>query len=193
MYQTAILKYQDSPSSLPKLEINYENADPIENLNNLIFNPFNQKINETNKNQFLSVSDMRSSKLDANSSSLKKKLLSKIDKKFFLSLDMNIVKNTAVYDDLTWSNLKYDEKPWASPQINNITFGIPPVPLLYQSQKLNESLFCNSESQSQAMCEKNETEFCRCVHVLNINLNDVVEVIVVDGGSQSENHPIHVW
>ena len=43
------------------------------------------------------------------------------------------------------------------------------------------------------MCAKNESEFCRCVHVLNINLNDIVEVIVVDGGSQSENHPIHVW
>ena len=192
MYQTAILKYRDSSSGLPKLEVNYENADPI-NPNNLIFNPFNQNIDETNKNQFLTVGDVRSSKIDSLSSSLSNKLSGKVDKKFYLSLDMNLVKNSAVYDNETWSDLKNDEKPWTSPQINNITFHIPPVPLIYQKQRLTDSIFCNYSSRFQDSCSKNDSEFCRCVHTLNINLNDVVEVIVVDGGSQSENHPIHVY
>jgi hypothetical protein len=44
-------------------------------------------------------------------------------------------------------------------------------------------MFCNQDDR-KAVCPGDETKFCRCIHTLNINLNDVVEVIVVDGGSQ---------
>jgi len=118
MFQTAILKYENSPPGLPSTEVTYENAGPATR-NKLIFNPFNQEINAANKNEFLGVDDVRSSEHDYFSSSLTRKLSGKeIDKKFYLSLDMNLVKNTVVYDDLTWSNVKNDVKPWASPQIN---------------------------------------------------------------------------
>jgi L-ascorbate oxidase len=69
---------------------------------------------------------------------------------------------------------------------------MPPAPLFYQNQQLSDAMFCNQDNRSQAGCSKNVSEFCRCVHTLNINLYDVVEVIVVDGGSQGENHPIHL-
>jgi hypothetical protein len=117
IFQTAILKYEKSPPGLPKTEVNYENAGPV-TPNKLIFNPFNQEINEANKNEFLGVDDVRSSEDDYFSSSLTRKLSGMVNKKFYFSFDMNLVKNTVVYDDLTWSNVKNDVKPWASPQIN---------------------------------------------------------------------------
>jgi hypothetical protein len=57
IYQTAVLRYEGSPDSMPEAEVNYENADPIDP-SGLIFNPFNQKINDTNKNEFLGVDDV---------------------------------------------------------------------------------------------------------------------------------------
>ena len=192
IFQTAVLSYTNSVGGdLPSLEVDYENADPIDP-NGLIFNPFNQKIDETNKDEFLGVDDVRSSEKDSFSSAYIQKITSTPNKKFFLALDMNVAKNPEVYDDSTWDNLENDEEPWTSPQINNITFHMPQSPLIYQNNKLKENMFCNQENRQQAGCSRNTSEFCRCIHLLNVNLHDIVEVIVIDGGSQEENHPIHL-
>ena len=188
VFQTAILKYVNSSNKLPKHKVDYENADSSD-LKGFVFNPFNQKINEKNKNTFLGIDDVRSSDLDTFSSSYSKKISGKVDKKLYLALDMNLVKNTAVYDDSTWNDLEHDKKPWTSPQINNISFKLPNTPLIYQNSKLSDKIFCNQDNKQQAGCSKNESEFCSCIHMIELNLNDIVEVIVVDGGSQGENHP----
>ena len=188
IYQTAILKYENSPNPVPAAEVNYENADPIDS-NGIIFNPFNQEIDETNKKKFLVVDQVRSSELDSFSSSYTRKIAGNVNKKFFLALDMNVAKNPQVYDDVTWKNINNEAEPWTSPQINNITFHMPYVPLIYQNNKLANDMFCNQDNREQGGCSKNASAFCRCIHLLEINLNDVVEVIVVDGGSQEENHP----
>jgi len=134
---------------------------------------------------------VRSSEKDAFSLAYTQKIAGTPNKQFFLGLDMNLVKNPDVYDDSTWDNLENDQDPWTSSQINNISFHMPYVPLLYQNIKLPDNMFCNQDNIQQS-CAKNGSEFCRCVHTLNVNLNDIVEVIVVDGGSQGENHPIHL-
>ena len=134
---------------------------------------------------------MRSSEKDSFSLAYTKKIAGIPNKQVFLALDMNLVKNPEVYDDSTWENLEKDIEPWTSSQINNITFHMPNVPLLYQNNKLKDEMFCNQDNRLPS-CSKNESEFCKCVHTINVNLNDIVEVIVVDGGSQGENHPIHL-
>ena len=192
IFQTAILNYETASNGIPNSEVNYENADPI-NPDGLIFNPFNQEINTGNKDKYLGVDDVRSNQLDSFSQSYTENVTqSKVDKQFFLALDMNVVKNPQVYDDTTWDNLENDIEPWTSPQINNITFHMPYVPLIFQKIELSDQMFCNQDNRPQAGCSKNESQFCQCVHMINLNLYDVVEVIVVDGGSQGENHPIHL-
>ncbi len=104
---------------------------------------------------------------------------------------MNVVKNTDVYDDLTWSTIDEQEEQWASPQINNITFHMPSSPLVFGAQ-FPEQMVCNSNQESAIECQKDDAKFCKCLHTLDIGLNDVVELIIVDGGSQGENHPIHL-
>ena len=51
--------------------------------------------------------------------------------------------------------------------------------------------FCN-EADRQEACPGVSSKFCSCIHRYEINLNEVVELIIVDGGSQGENHPIHL-
>jgi hypothetical protein len=103
---------------------------------------------------------------------------------------MNIIKNTNVYDDSTWPEIENEDEPWASPQINNITFHMPSHPLIFNEYP--ERLMCNSDSESAKECVKNSDEFCKCLHTLNVNFGDLVEMIIADGGSQEENHPIHL-
>jgi hypothetical protein len=64
------------------------------------------------------------------------------DKKFYLSLDMNYVKNPLVYDDTTFGfdNI-YGEEESTSAQINNITFMLPSSPLIYQNKKIPQVKF----------------------------------------------------
>jgi hypothetical protein len=57
------------------------------------------------------------------------------DKKFYLALDMNLVENPLVYDDSTFPLSAKEKVPFVSSQINNITFSLPRVPLIYQYQK----------------------------------------------------------
>ena len=52
-------------------------------------------------------------------------------------------------------------------------------------------MFCN-EDDRQLACPGNSSSFCSCIHMYDIKLNETVELIIVDGGSQGENHPIHL-
>ena len=51
-------------------------------------------------------------------------------------------------------------------------------------------MICNS-TKAQACLEQN-FGFCECVHVLEIDLNDLVEIILIDGSSYFQNHPVHL-
>ena len=105
---------------------------------------------------------------------------------------MNLVKSPLVYNDLTWSMASKDTKPWRSPQINNFTFLHPVSPLLYE--KYPKEMVCNEEMRSK--CYSNNGTFCQCLHIIYIDLNDVVEIIMADGGTAdpnaAENHVMHL-
>lgn len=129
------------------------------------------------------------------------------NKKFFIELEMNMVENPVVYDNTTFG---LDEElgytPFMTSQLNNITFMMPSSPLIYQNRKVppvdtlhklqiknyfklsinsKKEKFCNLEDKNLAC--PNGTKFCSCVHMLEVNLNDVVELIFVDRGIQPGN------
>ena len=105
---------------------------------------------------------------------------------------MNLVKSPLVYNEVTWSLVSEDQKPWRSPQINNFTFLRPKSPLLYD--KYPTELVCNQEMLSK--CYNNNQTFCECLHTLYVELDDVVEVVIADGGvpnpKDAENHVMHL-
>ena len=185
IYQTAILKYEGSLLDKPLSNVDYANSGPISA--GLTLNPPNTKLTNETKDQYIGIADLKSTS-DKHSTEYIRKITGKVDKQFFFAFDMNVAKNTDVYDNETYAN---DPEPWTSPQINNISCHMPSSPLLYQTQKIPKEMFCNQDSRQPA-CDSNVNEFCKCVHLIEIALNDLVEVIVVDGGSQGENHPVHL-
>ena len=93
---------------------------------------------------------------------------------------MNIVKNSEVYDDETFEAREEEEEQWSSPQINNVTFHMPSLPLVFN--KFPYEMICDPEKR--LACENDDEKFCKCLHTLEVDLGDVVEIIVADGGSQ---------
>lgn len=65
-----------------------------------------------------------------------------------------------------------------TPQLNHITMRMPTFPLMSQTELIDSSKFCNASTISQDC----KTEFCACTHVLQVQLNSVVELILVDEG-----------
>lgn len=75
--------------------------------------------------------------------------------------------------------------------INKISLGFPTVPLLTQTNDLDENMFCN-ETSLPARCDGKE--ICHCVHRLKVKLNSIVELIIVDetGNASTVHHPFHL-
>ena len=54
-----------------------------------------------------------------------------------------------------------------------------------------KSQFCNKTTKNKA-CPNSRTKLCECVHMLEFKLNELVEIILVDGGNLPENHAMHL-
>jgi hypothetical protein len=90
-----------------------------------MLNPFNVKVTDANKTMFVQIDEARSKKGDSFADYYAKKINGKVNKKFYLSLDMNEFGDSS-------------EDIFAWPQINNITFHMPSSPLFYQNSKMNK-------------------------------------------------------
>ncbi|KAK4310942.1 hypothetical protein Pmani_017529 [Petrolisthes manimaculis] len=74
------------------------------------------------------------------------------------------------------------------PQINHITLKLPPAPPLSQPTDVDPSMYCNSTATNGC-----NDEFCYCPHMLNVQKDSLVEVILVDEGVVYwANHPFHL-
>ena len=186
IYQTAILQYKGSPVLYPPQNVTYNNSGPT--MTGLTLNPPNTKIDSTNVNLFIGIDELRSAN-DKSTMEYLKKIRGKVTKRFYLGIDMNQIENTNVYT--SHESFVHDAFPWTSAQINNITLQMPSSPLIYQDKKVPDDEFCNQQYRSPA-CSEDINKFCKCIHTIHVELNDLVEVIIVDGGSQSENHPFHL-
>nr|XP_045582741.1 laccase-4-like isoform X1 [Procambarus clarkii] len=74
------------------------------------------------------------------------------------------------------------------PQINEISLKLPNAPPLSQPDDVDYSSFCNATSKRN--CQDN---FCYCPHVLSVEKDSLVELILVDEGVVYwANHPFHL-
>lgn len=53
---------------------------------------------------------------------------------------------------------------------------MPVTPLLTQPESMKDVEFCNDENM-KANCT---AEYCECVHLLKVELNSIVEIVLVD-------------
>lgn len=95
----------------------------------------NVKVDKNNRDNFIVVDEPKSIHDEFTMETLNK-IRQEPNKRFYLAFDMNYVKNPMVYDDSTFGkDEEYGFVPFMSPQINNITFKFPNVPLIYQYKK----------------------------------------------------------
>ena len=118
-----------------------------------------------------------------------KRISQQPDKKFYLVFDL------VGYDDDEFHEkhlYPYNSSvnTFKGSLIDNIKFQFPPVVPLYNwpSIKAND-LICNRANKTLKCLSE---EFCTCVHTLEVNINDLVELIVIYGAGLNENHPVHL-
>ncbi|ESO98873.1 hypothetical protein LOTGIDRAFT_158826 [Lottia gigantea] len=114
----------------------------------------------------------------------------KPDKKFYIAMDFNVIDNKNFHHPLFYSIFDVvKQKKLLSPQMNHISTIFPPSPPLGQWMDLDESIFCNNETL-RVNCS---LEYCQCVHRIQVELGDVVELVMVDEGVPfNANHPMHL-
>ena len=91
----------------------------------------------TNSTKYLTYVDIKSAP-EKEWIALSKKLASKVDKKLFITLGMNPVKNSLIYNNETYLVAENEDNVFRSPQLNDITFKFPPYPMIYQPKPLPE-------------------------------------------------------
>lgn len=69
--------------------------------------------------------------------------------------------------------------------MNSITLKLPPGPLLPGSYYP----VCNETTLQNSNCS---SELCKCTHVVHVPYNALVELILMDSGRGTINHPIHL-
>ncbi|XP_025085370.1 laccase-2-like [Pomacea canaliculata] len=117
-----------------------------------------------------------------------------VDFKYFVGMDFNKNDNTKYNNkDLYPVQTLPLLKSHYTPVMDNITFMLPPVPVLSQPEDMDYSWFCNrSTLPDPDYCFSQD--LCMCTHLLRVHLNQVVELIVFhEGRVFSENgHSIHL-
>ncbi|XP_059140381.1 uncharacterized protein LOC131928383 [Physella acuta] len=172
--QTAILKYDGAPNELPPEPTQWENGirDGI-HLNPAFPVP---------PNGSAEIKDMKS--YDDGDIDL---LTSIPDKKFYLAIDFVPIDNLRAHH-LQFYPFNASSK-FYSPQINFITSEMPQSPPLTQFDDVPQSEYCNAETV-QKQCTK---EWCACVHMYQVALGDLVELVIVDEGKPAHAyHPLHL-
>lgn len=65
-----------------------------------------------------------------------------------------------------------------TPQLNFISHVMPTSPILTQPETINEAQICNETSiKAKANCT---AEYCECTHMIQVELNSIVELVLVD-------------
>ncbi|KAK7098255.1 uncharacterized protein [Littorina saxatilis] len=106
----------------------------------------------------------------------------RVDVKLILGMDYNGNDNTKFNNkDLYPVQSLKPRMGHVTPVIDNITFMLPPVPLLSQREDVESGWFCNRSSLVDPdHCF--DRDLCMCTHLINIPLGKVVEVIVYHEG-----------
>ncbi|CAL1547209.1 unnamed protein product [Lymnaea stagnalis] len=171
--QTAILKYFGAPDELPPGPTRWEDGIRA----GIHLNPaFPIPPNDT-----VEFKDMKAVDPDDDT------LTSPPNRTIYLAIDFVPIDNLRSHN-LAYYPFKASNK-FYSPQVNWISSQMPPSPPLSQYDDVPQDLYCNAETV-QKQCTK---EWCACVHMYEVALGDLVELVVVDEGKPSHAyHPLHL-
>ncbi|XP_045468970.1 laccase-4-like isoform X1 [Harmonia axyridis] len=89
-----------------------------------------------------------------------------------------------------FSNITKNDMLLLTPQLNYISMKFLPLSLLTQRDEIREDMVCNETTVRDMDCRNS---YCECPHIINIDLNAVVELIIIDKGfAYDANHPFHL-
>ncbi|KAA0194023.1 hypothetical protein HAZT_HAZT004180 [Hyalella azteca] len=102
----------------------------------------------------------------------------------YLNFNLRYLDNPNYYHPLLYSIQDENEATRVpSPQINNLTFRAPPFPLLLTPAQPSQESLCNTQA-SPTHCHR---DLCQCLHVIDVPLLQVVDIVLIDAGGVS-NH-----
>ncbi|XP_034940369.1 laccase-like [Chelonus insularis] len=79
--------------------------------------------------------------------------------------------------------------PGPYPQINNISFEYPPIPLLTQYEELKDHMYCTEDDYRNKHCVD---DFCKCILIYRVAKDSLVEMVFVDtADDRDQDHPMH--
>lgn len=178
-YQVAILRYEGATNKDPNGLVGYEYKSN--------YSTDGQRINALNEgtetNNSISIPLLKA--MDKND----KSNTADPDYQFYVSYDFYKKDNPHFHRGKLYGfNQVKNTKQVLTPQLNHISMKLPPMPLLSQRDFIDSDQFCNSSTVQGCV-----QDYCACTHVLRVNLDSVVEIILVDEGfAYDANHPFHL-
>lgn len=178
-YQVAILRYEGATNKDPNGLVGYEYKSN--------YSTDGQRINALNEgtetNNSISIPLLKA--MDKND----KSNTADPNYQFYVSYDFYKKDNPHFHRGKLYGfNQVKNTKQVLTPQLNHISMKLPPMPLLSQRDFIDSDQFCNSSTVQGCV-----QDYCACTHVLRVNLDSVVEIILVDEGfAYDANHPFHL-
>ncbi|XP_066591244.1 uncharacterized protein [Prorops nasuta] len=164
--ETAILHYNDVDLKAPKGGTDYWDGAR----SGLLLNPVQMWQNFFPNNTLVELTKIK------NASPPPSRISGKPDKKIYLNFSFNF------YDAFRF--------PGPYPQINQLSFEFPPVPLLTQYKEVNKDMYCREDDDSAKTCISG---FCTCPYLYTVSKDDLVEIIFIDSSPlHSQDHPMHL-
>ncbi|KAJ8669572.1 hypothetical protein QAD02_000831 [Eretmocerus hayati] len=181
-HQVAILRYEGAPNQEPNADVSYE--FPQKDGSSLQINSLNKG---TEAEDIISAASLRAYFKEDDPS------ISMIDPdhKFYISFDFYAKDNPDYHKKYLYGHNQVPENLRSkTPQLNHISMKMPSFPLMSQKEQIDPSIFCNLNTTRRRGCQ---TTHCSCLHVLQVDLNSVVELILIDEGVPYDaNHPFHL-
>ncbi|KAJ8683445.1 hypothetical protein QAD02_019237 [Eretmocerus hayati] len=181
-FQVARLWYISAPNRDPPSQVGYNIPKTLSTTR--VLNPF-QRGTESANCTSVNIPLLKSKA--ENDLSLKEKP----DQQIYVSFDMYPIDNPDFHrKDLYGFNQVLESRRIGTLQLNHISLKLQSFPLLSQRDMITSSTFCNESTTKSNYCL---TKHCACTHVLQIELNSVVELVLVDEGRYATiNHPLHL-
>nr|XP_039255962.1 laccase-2-like [Styela clava] len=117
------------------------------------------------------------------------------DHTYFIGFDINM-RNHPTYNDPDLYPFP-QATPLFFPQLNNISFSVPSYPMLTRPKNIDESKFCNPESDEWGQVNSDfcKDDFCSCTHVIDAHIGEMIELVFYDEGKfpfVDAAHPMHL-
>ncbi|XP_048241782.1 laccase-1-like isoform X1 [Haliotis rufescens] len=178
----AILRYAGAPDEDPSTALMFSTAGGV------MLNPVPRVANDIYGRNHIWIRpvDLRS----ARDVDLTKQT---VDTRLYIGMEFNNNDNQKYNNKKLYSTSDIPpRKGHFTPVMDNITFFLPPIPLLSQPEDVDDSWFCNRSTVTDS--DKCLTDLCLCTHTLRFKQNEIVELVIINEAKafQELGHPMHL-